>query len=73
MQFAVGTEAKYVGMMGSRKKVKEVKEHLMQKGVSQQQLDRLHAPIGVAIGAETPQEIAMSIMSEIIKVRRNRN
>ncbi len=73
VQFAVGTEAKYVGMMGSRKKVKEVKEHLMQKGVSQQQLDRLHAPIGLAIGAETPQEIAMSIMSEIIKVRRNRN
>jgi xanthine dehydrogenase accessory factor len=73
VQFAVGTEAKYVGMMGSRKKVKEVKERLMQKGVSQQQLDRLHAPIGLAIGAETPQEIAMSIMSEIIKVRRGRD
>ncbi len=73
LQFAVGTEAKYVGMMGSRKKVKEVKERLMQKGVSSQQLDRLHAPVGVAIGAETPQEIAISILSEVIKVRRGYN
>lgn len=70
LQFAVGTKAKYVGMMGSKKKVKEVKEHLMQKGVPQQQLDRLHAPIGIAIGAETPQEIAMSIMSQIVRFKR---
>ncbi len=70
LQFAVGTRAKYIGMIGSRKKAKEVKEHLLQKGVPQQQLDRLYSPMGLGIGAETPDEIAISILSEIIKVRR---
>ena len=43
---------------------------MVQKGVSQQQLDRVYAPIGLEIGAETPQEIAISILAEIIKVKR---
>ena len=64
------TEAGYVGMIGSKKKVKEVKERLLQKGISQQQLERVHAPIGLEIGAETPEEIAMSILAEIVKVKR---
>jgi len=70
LEFAVGTEAKYVGMIGSKKKVSEVKERLLKRGVSQQQLDRVYAPIGVEIGAETPEEITISILAEIIKVRR---
>ena len=70
LRFAVGTKAKYIGMIGSKKKVMEVKERLLQKGVSQQQLDRVYAPIGIEIGAETPQEIAISILAEIIKVKR---
>ncbi len=70
LQFAVGTEAKYIGMIGSKKKVKKVKECLLQKGISQQQLDRVHAPIGLEVGAETPEEIAISILAEIVKVRR---
>lgn len=70
LHFAVGTPAKYIGMIGSKKKVKEVKERLLQKGVSQQQLDRVCAPIGIEIGAETPEEIAISILAEIIKVKR---
>jgi xanthine dehydrogenase accessory factor len=70
LRFAVGTKAKYIGMIGSKKKVMEVKEHLVQKGVSQQQLDRVYAPIGIEIGAETPQEIAISILAEIIKAKR---
>jgi len=73
LEFAVGTRARYVGMIGSRKKVKEVKERLLQKGVSQQQLDRVHAPIGLEISAETPEEIAISILAEIIKVKRTGN
>jgi xanthine dehydrogenase accessory factor len=71
LQFAVGTAAKYVGMIGSKKKVKEIKERLRQKGVSQQQLDEIHAPIGLEINAQTPEEIAVSILAEIIKVRRS--
>lgn len=70
LYFAVGTKAKYIGMIGSRKKVKETKDHLLQKGISPEQLDRVHAPIGLEIGAETPAEIAISILAEIIKVRR---
>ena len=70
LRFAVSTKAKYIGMIGSKKKVKEVKERLLQKGISQQQLDRVYAPIGIEIGAETPQEIAISILAEIIRVKR---
>ena len=69
--FAVGTGAKYIGMIGSKKKSKEVKEHLLEKGISQQQLDRVHSPIGVDIDAETPEEIAISILAELVKVRRS--
>ncbi len=72
LYFAAGTKAGYIGMIGSKKKVKEVKERLLQKGISQQQLDRVHAPIGIEIGAETPEEIAISILAEIIKVKRIR-
>jgi len=71
LQFAVGTAAKYVGMIGSKKKVKEIKERLRKKGVSQQQLDGIHAPIGLEINAQTPEEIAVSILAEITKVRRS--
>ena len=70
LEFAVGTKARYIGMIGSRKKVKEVKERLLQKGISQQQLDGIHAPVGIEIGAETPGEIAISILAEIIRVKK---
>ena len=70
LEFAVGSRAKYIGMIGSKKKVKEVKEHLLQKGISQQQLGRVYSPIGSEIGAETPEEIAISILAEVIKVKR---
>jgi xanthine dehydrogenase accessory factor len=71
LQFAVGTGAKYIGMIGSKKKAKEVKERLLQKGVSPEQLKRVYSPIGLDIGAETPEEIAISILAEVIKVRRS--
>ena len=71
LQFAVGTKAKYIGMIGSKKKASEVKERLRQKGVSPQQLERANSPIGLGIGAETPDEIAISILAEIVSVRRS--
>lgn len=70
LHFAVGTKAKFIGMIGSKKKAKEVKERLLQKGVSQARLDAVRSPIGMEIGAETPEEIAISILGEIIKVKR---
>ncbi|MFH0847061.1 MAG: XdhC/CoxI family protein [Chloroflexota bacterium] len=72
LNFALTQRAGYVGMIGSRKKVKEIREHLTQKGVTQEALDRVHAPIGLDIGAETPEEIALSILAEVTKVRRSR-
>lgn len=62
----------YVGMMGSRRRVAIVKENLAEKGVKQELLDSVHTPIGLKIGAETPEEIAVSIMAEIIQVKNER-
>lgn len=70
LKWAVGTSARYVGMIGSRRKVTTVFNELEANGISKNQLSRVHAPIGLSIGAETPEEIAVSIMAEIIKVQR---
>ena len=71
LEWAVTTPAKYIGMIGSQTKVKAIFSHLLKKGISQEELDRVHTPIGLEIGAQTPEEIAVSILAEIIKVRRS--
>jgi len=63
--------AAYVGMIGSRKKNATVFQHLEGQGISQDELAKVHAPIGIDIKAQTPEEIAVSIMAEIIQARRN--
>ena len=70
LAFALKTNAKYIGMIGSRKKSKEVKERLQAKGVPIEALNAVHSPIGIEIGAVTPEEIAISILAEVIKVKR---
>jgi len=67
---ALGRELAYVGMMASRTRVAAVKDLLLSEGVAASDLERLHAPIGLDIGALTPEEIAVSIVAEAIKVRR---
>jgi xanthine dehydrogenase accessory factor len=59
----------YIGMIGSHGRVARAKEVLLEEGFRREQLDTLHAPIGLPIGAETPEEIAVSIMAEIIQVK----
>lgn len=59
----------YIGMMGSRKRVGIVKEQLIEDGAPKKLLDKVYTPIGLSIGAETPEEIAVSIMAEIIQVK----
>ena len=71
LEWAVGTPAKYIGMIGSKTKVEAIFSHLLTKGISREQLDRVHAPIGLEIDAQTPEEIAVSILAEVIKVRRS--
>jgi xanthine dehydrogenase accessory factor len=70
---AVNTSAGYIGMLGSRKKTKTVFLNLKAEGITQASLDRIHSPIGLPISTETPEEIAVSIMAEIIDVRRKKN
>ena len=62
--------APYIGMIGSRRRVQAVRNNLENVGIDPAKLDRVRAPIGLEIGAETPEEIAVSIMAEIIAVRR---
>ncbi len=64
---------KYVGMIGSKRKTQIVFDHLKASGVDGSTLQQVHAPIGIEIDAETPQEIAVSIVAELIKARRDRN
>ena len=63
------TEAKYIGMIGSRRKKAMIYEKLLEEGFTKSDLDRVHAPIGLDIGAETPEEIAVSIVGGLIQVR----
>jgi len=62
----------YIGMIGSKTKIQEIYMRLMDvDGVSQETLDHIHSPIGLKIGAVTPEEIAVSIVSELIGIRKN--
>ena len=69
LEQAVETEARYVGMIGSKKKIRTLYQDLMKKGISKEILDRVYAPIGIEINSETPEEIAVSIVAQLIKVR----
>jgi xanthine dehydrogenase accessory factor len=66
---ALKTEARYIGMMGSRRKKALVYKKLLEEGFTQADLDRIYSPIGIGIDAETPEELAVSIVAELIKVR----
>jgi xanthine dehydrogenase accessory factor len=67
---ALRTPAVYVGMIGSKKKIAETYQALREEDFTDEDFARVHAPIGVAIGAETPEEIAVSIAAEMIQARR---
>ena len=66
---ALKTDAGYIGMIGSRKKRNTIYAALLKEGFDQADIDRVHSPIGLSIGAETPEEIAVSILAELIYVR----
>jgi len=65
-----GPPSRYLGLIGSARKVRGVFERLRQEGVSPEALSRVHAPIGLSIGAVTPEEIAVSILAQMTAVRR---
>ncbi len=69
---ALETPAAYVGMIGSRRKRDLVYKELEGEGVKPEELARVHSPIGLSIGADTPEEIAVSIVAELIQERARR-
>ncbi len=62
-------DARYVGMIGSKRKVKIILDHMRKSGFNEGTIGRIHAPIGISINAETPEEIAISIAAELVSVR----
>jgi xanthine dehydrogenase accessory factor len=70
LALVAGSPAGYVGMLGSRRKKIVVTKGLSRSGVSRQALARVRVPVGLAIGAITPEEIAVSVAAELVKWRR---
>jgi xanthine dehydrogenase accessory factor len=66
---AIRTPARYIGLLGSRRKTLEIYKNLLKEKVPPERLREVYAPIGLNIGAITPEELAVSIMAEIIVVR----
>jgi len=69
LKIALPSPAFYVGALGSKTTQAKRRQRLLEEGITEAQLDRLHGPIGLEIGAATPEEIAMSIMAEIVAAR----
>jgi len=70
LEWALGTEAKYIGMIASKNKREAIFSNLSAKGIAEELLNKVHSPIGLEINAETPDEIAVSILAQIVKIRR---
>ncbi len=69
LEQALKTQAAYIGMIGSKTKKQQIYDNLIENGVSADQLAQVYSPIGLKIKAETPAEIAVSIIGEMIKFR----
>jgi xanthine dehydrogenase accessory factor len=70
LRWAVQTDARYVGMIGSRRKIVTIHKELREEGLSEELFQRVYAPIGLDIGALTPEEIGVAVGAEMIAVRR---
>jgi xanthine dehydrogenase accessory factor len=71
LRWAVQTRARYIGMIGSKRKTIAIFKELTSEGLPATLFERVHAPVGLDIGAVTPEEIAVSITAELISVRRH--
>ena len=72
LEAALATDAFYVGAIGARRTQSRRRERLLEAGVAEAQLERIHGPSGLDLGADTPQETALSILSEALAVRAGR-
>jgi xanthine dehydrogenase accessory factor len=71
LKWAIGTPAKYISMIGSKRKVISVIKELEREGIPRSAFERIFAPMGLDIGAISPEEIAVAVVAEMIAVRRN--
>jgi xanthine dehydrogenase accessory factor len=71
LKSVIQKNVKYIGMMGSKRKIKTIFENLSKEGIDNKLFEKVHTPIGLEIEAESPEEIAVSIAAEIIKVKNN--
>jgi xanthine dehydrogenase accessory factor len=71
LRWAVTTQPKYLAMIGSKRKTIAIIKELEKEGIAREAFEQLHAPMGLDIGAVTPEEIAVSVVAEMIAVRRN--
>lgn len=69
LEIAMEKPHAYIGMMGSHARVARMKETLVEKGIAREKIEAVYTPVGLRIGAETPEEIAVSILAEIIQLR----
>lgn len=69
LRAVIESDAKYIGMIGSKNKTKYVRDNLIKTEISNDLINKIYAPIGIELGGETPEEIAFSIMSEILLVK----
>ncbi len=63
--------AKYIGMIGSKNKTKHIMEKLLSEGYDKEKLSKVYAPIGIGLGGQKPEEVAFSILSEILLIKNN--
>jgi xanthine dehydrogenase accessory factor len=70
LRWAAGTDARYIGMIGSKRKIRTIADTLIREGIPAEKIERVHMPIGLDIGAVTPEEIAVAIVAEAIHIRR---
>jgi xanthine dehydrogenase accessory factor len=70
LRWAAETPARYIGMIGSQRKVIAIYKELEKEGIAAEKLARVYAPVGIEIGSITPEEIAVSIVAEMIAIRR---
>jgi xanthine dehydrogenase accessory factor len=72
LEQAMRRPSRYIGMIGSKRKTNMIMDHMREQGFDEKMFESVYAPIGIAIDSETPQEVAVSILAELIKVRRGR-
>jgi xanthine dehydrogenase accessory factor len=73
LEVALSKKAQYIGMLGSKDKVRSILQGLREKGFKEEELKRVYSPIGLDLGGESPEEIAVSILAEILKIKNKRS